>query len=213
MAGGQHAIGVAVAAIARQPHLLHPAERCAVLRASSAAGWWCRAPLPRGRRRAAPAARACRPARDSARPPPSPVKRSRDERLVHHAVDRPPAAGQRDQRAPGRHAGDEGLGAVDRIEQPDDIRRRDGRRRTPRRRCRGPGTASGSAPASPASAARSAAVTGSKRAAGALVLDAEAVRKNGRIVSPETVGKLVDEGREIDRASCIASRLPVPVAQ
>ena len=41
------------------------------------------------------------------------------ERLVHHAVDRLAAARQRDQRAPGRHAGDEGLGAVDRIEHPD----------------------------------------------------------------------------------------------
>ena len=41
------------------------------------------------------------------------------ERLVHHAVDRLAAAGQRDQRAPCRQAADEGFGAVDRIEHPD----------------------------------------------------------------------------------------------
>ena len=86
------------------------------------------------------------------------------ERLVHHAVHRLAAARERDQRAPGRHAGDEGLGAVDRIEHPDIfgvgalvaelladdavIRessagsacasrfRRRGRRRSPDRRCR-----------------------------------------------------------------------------
>jgi hypothetical protein len=41
------------------------------------------------------------------------------ERLVHHAVDRLAAAGQRDQRAPRRQAADEGFGAVDRVEHPD----------------------------------------------------------------------------------------------
>ena len=41
------------------------------------------------------------------------------ERLMHHAVDRFAEAHQADQRAPGDHAGDEGFGAVDRIEHPD----------------------------------------------------------------------------------------------
>ena len=41
------------------------------------------------------------------------------ERLVHHAEDRLAVAHQADQRAPGRHPGNEGLGAVDRIEHPD----------------------------------------------------------------------------------------------
>ena len=41
------------------------------------------------------------------------------ERLVHHAEHRLAEPHQPDQRAPGQHAGDEGLGAVDRIEHPD----------------------------------------------------------------------------------------------
>ena len=41
------------------------------------------------------------------------------ERLVHHAEHRLAETHQADQRAPGHHAGDEGLGAVDRIEHPD----------------------------------------------------------------------------------------------
>ncbi len=41
------------------------------------------------------------------------------ERLVHHAEHRLAEAHQADQRAPGHHAGDEGFGAVDRIEHPD----------------------------------------------------------------------------------------------
>ena len=49
------------------------------------------------------------------------------------------------------------------------------------------------------SAARSAAVTGSKLPARPLSSTPSAVRKNGRMVSPETGRQLVDEGREIDR--------------
>ena len=41
------------------------------------------------------------------------------EGLVHKSVDRLTVAHQRDQRTPGRHAGDERFGAVDRIEHPD----------------------------------------------------------------------------------------------
>src|SRR6516225_6243955 len=41
------------------------------------------------------------------------------ERLVHHAVNRLAAAGQRDQRPPSRHAANKRLGPVDRIEHPD----------------------------------------------------------------------------------------------
>ena len=41
MAGGEHAIGVAIAAIARQPHrLFDPAETAAVGLVHQAAGWW-----------------------------------------------------------------------------------------------------------------------------------------------------------------------------
>ena len=41
------------------------------------------------------------------------------ERLMHHAEHRLAKPHQADQRAPGHHAGDEGFGAVDRIEHPD----------------------------------------------------------------------------------------------
>ena len=41
------------------------------------------------------------------------------ERLVHHTEYRLAEPHQADQRAPGHHAGDEGFGAVDRIEHPD----------------------------------------------------------------------------------------------
>ena len=119
MAGRQHAIGVAVAAVAREPHrVLDPAEGRAVglvhqQRAGGeqhrlgevGAGPHLQRALARRTavvRRAAVAAEAFA-----------------GERLVHHAVDRLAVAHQRDQRAPGRHAGDEGLGAVDRIEHPD----------------------------------------------------------------------------------------------
>ena len=40
------------------------------------------------------------------------------ERLVHHAIDRNALAGQANERAPDRDAGDEGAGAVDRVEHP-----------------------------------------------------------------------------------------------
>ena len=44
------------------------------------------------------------------------------ERLRHHAIDRPAAVHEPDQRAPGRQAGDEAFGPVDRIEHPDVFR-------------------------------------------------------------------------------------------
>ena len=44
------------------------------------------------------------------------------EGLRHHAVDRLAAMHEPDQRAPGRQAGDEALGAVDRVEHPDIFR-------------------------------------------------------------------------------------------
>ena len=91
-----------------------------------------------------------------------------------------------DQRAPGRHAGDEGFGAVDRVEHPDVF---------------GVGALAavfladdavlGKAPRISvriaASAARSAAVTGSKPPACSCSRPLSAVRKNGRMVSPDTV--------------------------
>ena len=49
------------------------------------------------------------------------------------------------------------------------------------------------------SAARSAAVTGSKLPARPLSSTPSEVRKKGRIVSPETRRELVDESRKIDR--------------
>ena len=44
------------------------------------------------------------------------------ERLGHHAIDRPAAVHEPDQRAPGRQAGNEAFGPVDRIEDPDIFR-------------------------------------------------------------------------------------------
>ena len=46
------------------------------------------------------------------------------ERLPHHAVNGGAIMGEADQRAPCRHAGDKALGAVDRIEHPDEFRPR-----------------------------------------------------------------------------------------
>src|SRR5262245_2088627 len=45
-----------------------------------------------------------------------------DERLMHQAIDRLAPARKADERAPGRHAADEGLGPVDRVEHPDVFR-------------------------------------------------------------------------------------------
>ena len=117
--GRQHAIGVAVAAVARELDLVfHPAESGAVglVHQERAGGEQDRFVERRAgahvqialARRAAIARRAAVAGKSLAR-----------ERLVHHAEDRLAEAHQPDQRAPGRHAGDEGFGAVDRIEHPD----------------------------------------------------------------------------------------------
>ena len=78
LAGRQHAIGVAIAAVARELHLLLDAcrmPRGRLVHQQRAGGGQQR--VGERSRRRAPAGRACRPARDSARAPPSPEKRSR----------------------------------------------------------------------------------------------------------------------------------------
>ena len=119
MAGGEHAIGVAIAAIARQPHRRLDALEAAAVRLAHQqrtgreqhgvlerpAGARAQRPLAGG---AAITGGAAVAGEMFAR-----------EWLMHHAVDRLAAPCQRDQRAPCRHAADEGFGAVDRIEHPD----------------------------------------------------------------------------------------------
>ncbi len=197
MAGGEHAIGVAVAAIARQKHLVldhgkgravlrihQPRARGVEHRLREAGAW----PRQQG-------AVARRPA----------IMRRRavageplgDEGLVDHAEHRPSAPGQRDQRAPGRHARNEGLGAVDGIEHPDELGVRPfraelladdavGRELLPDHGAHG------------GSAARSAAVTGSKAPPRLLSSTPSEVRKNGTNRVSRDRRQLIDERHEID---------------
>ena len=172
MAGRDHAIGVAVAAIAGEADgaldavigvAVGPAKRNGVV------------VKQRRRRRGASqgrvASRCLAGAVGVARPlAPSPAKALAGEGLRHHAEHRLAVLEKADQHAPERQPGDEGAGAVDRVEHPDEF---------------GVGALAailladdavlriGRSPISlriAASAARSAAVTGSKPAA-ALVLD------------------------------------------
>ena len=131
MAEGERAIGVAIAAVAREPRLgFDPAIGLAVgvdadqrragrhHRRLGEAGAFARAQGPRdpfARRRVAARRR------EAAQPRALAVAEETlaGEGLRHHAVDRLAAMGQPDQRAPGRQAGDEALGAVDRVEHPD----------------------------------------------------------------------------------------------
>ena len=104
--GRQHAIGVAVAAVARQPHrLLDPAEGLrgrlrfissglVVNRTASASAAQRAHPQLALAGRTAIARRAAVAGEALA-----------GERLMHHAEDRLARPRQRDQRAPGRHAG------------------------------------------------------------------------------------------------------------
>ena len=124
MAGGEHAIGVAIAAVARQPHrLLNPGKRATVgiVHQQRTCGQQHRILQARAGPRAQGAvARGAAVVRRAA----VAGEMLPGERLVHHPVDRLAAAGQRNERAPGRHAADEGLGAVDRIKHPDIFRLR-----------------------------------------------------------------------------------------
>ena len=122
MAGREHAIGVAVAAIAREPDLLLDAGEGLGLLALEQGGR--RRHQRRGGEvggRARP--QLLRPARSFiARLAPVAGIALAREGLVHHAVDRHAIARQPDQRAPNRDARDEGARAVDRIEHPDIFR-------------------------------------------------------------------------------------------
>jgi len=118
MARGEHAISVAVAAIAGEPDGLLDAGIGLRLLALEEGG---RSRHQRGVGQVSHLARA-----QDARSPRtivaglaavSPVALA-GEGLVHHAVDRHAAARQPDERAPDGNAGDEGARAIDRIEHP-----------------------------------------------------------------------------------------------
>ena len=119
VSGREHAIGVAIAAIARQPHRLLDASETApvgFVHEKRAGGEHDRIAERRARARLQnPLAGWAAIARTG----PVAGKVLAGERLMHHAVDRLAAPGERDQRAPHRHAADEGFGAVDRVEDPD----------------------------------------------------------------------------------------------
>src|SRR5438067_7611256 len=188
MSGGEHAIGITVAAVARQPHRVFDAGKgCAVggvhqQRTGGVRGrlfQGCAAPhrqFPLARRtmvmgRAAVAGKAFA-----------------DKGLVHHSEHRRALVQQPDQGAPQRKARDEGFCAVDRSSTQ---------------------TYSASSPSLPnssptmpcwgklalisrritASAARSASVTGSKSWLVLLLSMLSEVLKNGRMVSPEAVAR------------------------
>src|SRR5688572_24547917 len=122
MAGREHAISIAIAAVAGEPrHALDAVigaqfvsrEQLGTRRgndriAQRGAASGAKAPLAAG---AAKARAAAVTEEALAR-----------EGLVHHPKDRLTRAAQADQRAPGRKPGDEGAGAVDRVEHPDVIR-------------------------------------------------------------------------------------------
>ncbi len=185
MAGGEHAIGITIAAIARQPHRLLDAAKTSPIGVvhQQRTGRDQDRVLERRARAHPQIPIAGRTA--IARAPAVAGEMLAGERLVHHAVDRLAAPRQRDQRAPGRHAADEGFGAVDRVEDPDIF---------------GVGPVGAEFLADDAvlgkvrvisarmavSAARSAAVTGSKPPDRLLFSTPSALRKNGRMVSPET---------------------------
>ena len=128
------------------------------------------------------------------------------ERLMHHAEHRLAEPRQRDQRAPGRHAGNEGLGAVDRVEHPDifgvgalgaELLADDAVLRE---------MSGGSASRIASSAARSAAVTGSKRPPPALVLDGERGAEERQDGFAGDVGEL-DRRRPQNRLPSCPARL------
>ena len=119
VSGRQHAIGVAIAAIARQPHaLLDAAERVAILfRHQQRARGEQHRLVQRG---AGTHAELAVPGRAAiARRLAVSREALAQERLVHRAEHRFAESHQPDQRSPRRHAADEGFGAVDRIEHPD----------------------------------------------------------------------------------------------
>ena len=130
--------------------------------------------------------------------------------LVHHAVDRLAAPGQRDQRAPGRQAADEGFGAVDGVEHPDIF---------------GVGAFGAEFLAQNtvlreglfyqrAHGGFGGAVGGGDRievARAALVLDAECSAKERPDRFARNIGEVVDERAEIDRRHEIPSRRVLPM--
>ena len=129
VAGGDHAIGVAVAAVAGEAdRASRPGHRRRARRRRRVTGLVVNsAASARSAQARVAQRRRCRP---------GPVYQAvlavagealAGERLGHHAENRDAVLEEADQRAPDRQAGDEGAGAVDRVEHPDDIRRRRGR--------------------------------------------------------------------------------------
>src|SRR5262249_53371101 len=119
VARSEHAISVAIAAIARQPR--RPLDLLKALPVARAhQQWTCGAQhgvLNRGAGAYRQGPIAGRTAITGAAAIAGKMLAS--ERLMHHAVDRLAAAGQRDERSPGWHAADKRFGSIDRIEHPD----------------------------------------------------------------------------------------------
>src|SRR5215208_8137327 len=118
MAGGEHAIGIAVAAIAGEPYrLLDLAEGLAVraIHQPRTGGEQdrFRQALTRAHAQIALAGRAAVARRTTVA-----AEALASERLIHDAKDRLAETRQCDQCAPRRHAADERLGAVDGVQHP-----------------------------------------------------------------------------------------------
>ena len=119
MAGGEHAVGIAVAAVTREPHRAFHAREgrtVALVHQERAGGEQHRLGQARAVAHAQIAVAARTAVAGGAAIAGEALAR---ERLAHHPVNRLAEPRQRDQRTPGRHPGNEGLGAVDRIEHPD----------------------------------------------------------------------------------------------
>src|SRR5262249_56840544 len=122
VARSEHAISVAIAAIARQPR--RPLDLLKALPvARRHQQWTCGAQhsvLNRGAGAYRQGPIAGRTAITGAATIAG--KMLARERLMHHAVDRLAAAGQRDERSPSWHAAEKRLGPIDRIQHPDRFR-------------------------------------------------------------------------------------------
>ena len=121
MARGEHAIRVAIAAVAREPHGgLDASERRAIVRIHQLrAGGEEHRVGQFGARAHVKLALARRSA--IARSAAITAEPFAHERLMHHAEDRRSVAHEPDEGAPDRHSGDERFGAVDRVEHPDEL--------------------------------------------------------------------------------------------
>ena len=118
VAGRQHAVGVAIAAVARESDAAFDLRKLrAIARIhQERAGREQHCFRQRGAGADAQVAFACGPA--VVRPPSVAAEALADEGLVHHAEDRLARPQQGDERAPCRHPGNKRLGPVDGVEHP-----------------------------------------------------------------------------------------------